>query len=407
MTPMKRRILLVVAMLVMALALSAKTYQVTANKLNVRNAPETGAVIGSLTLGTEVEVVSINKGWAEITYKGKKAYVSAQFLSPVKKTNTNKNTANDKAKQAANDKDKAKQAAKNDKNNKNNKNNKNDKNANKANAKNDKSGKNDKKDTKKDIKTAGNEINNVTDPIIAGFHMSWDMLWEGRNVYRREVDENGKKSGWSKAKMGANGDEIFGFSIGLGMEYNGIVHRTPKANIMVGFRTGVYYDWYGSLKHSIPLYGDRSVPARWSIHSFTIPLQPTVSFEWRTKSGLPMGFGFYTGPIFEPYFAFDVIQLDKSGFTFVNYITGHAITLSGEGIGSGVEYPDRCGVFSCLWGTGVWLQISKIRFLVSTDWEIDNYPLAHGGKLSSGKIEPHVDGHLNRFITLGFSYVFH
>lgn len=407
MTPMKRRILLVVAMLVMALALSAKTYQVTANKLNVRNAPESGAVIGSLTLGTEVEVVSINKGWAEITYKGKKAYVSAQFLSPVKKAAATKDTA----KNAANDKSNAKNAKDKNAKDKNakdkNAKDKNAKNANKANAKNDKSGKNAKKDTKKDIKTDGNEINNVTDPIIAGFHMSWDMLWEGRNVYRREVDEYGKKSGWSKAKMGANGDEIFGFSIGLGMEYNGIVHRTPKANIMVGFRTGVYYDWYGSLKHSIPLYVDRSVPARWSIHSFTIPLQPTVSFEWRTKSGLPMGFGFYTGPIFEPYFAFDVIQLDKSGFTFVNYITGHAITLSGEGIGSGVEYPDRCGVFSCLWGTGVWLQISKIRFLVSTDWEIDNYPLAHGGKLSSGKIEPHVDGHLNRFITLGFSYVFH
>lgn len=54
---------------------------VTADSLNVRDEPSTNAkTVGRLKRGAEVAIVSQSNGWAEITYSGKKAWVSAQFL---------------------------------------------------------------------------------------------------------------------------------------------------------------------------------------------------------------------------------------------------------------------------------------------------------------------------------------
>ena len=82
---MKRSILFTIALLMIAVMVSAKQYQVTASKLNVRNAPDTsGKVVGSLSQNATVEVNRISGGWAEITFKGQKAYISAQYITPVK-----------------------------------------------------------------------------------------------------------------------------------------------------------------------------------------------------------------------------------------------------------------------------------------------------------------------------------
>jgi N-acetylmuramoyl-L-alanine amidase len=54
---------------------------ITADSLNVREKPSTNSpTIGSLKKGAEVSIFSQSNGWAEITYSGKKAYVSAQFI---------------------------------------------------------------------------------------------------------------------------------------------------------------------------------------------------------------------------------------------------------------------------------------------------------------------------------------
>ena len=364
---MKSRIFLVVALLMMAVALSAKTYQVTADKLNVRNAPEKGAVVGSLTSGAEVEVVSISNGWAEITYKGKKAYISAKYIVPVKKAAPA-----------------AKSTAKDTK---------------------------EKKDTKAKDKAAPKNVSEVatsgiTDPKIAGFHMSFDALWTGWGGIQRSVDEHGDKSKWKKLKLGAKGDEVFGLSFGLGFEYNGIVHRAPKNNIMVGFRSGVYYDWYGSLKKDVSPAQDGSLKQRISIHSFTFPLQPTLSFEWKTAKGTPIGLGIFTGPVFQTYWAMDWVMRGDGGFGFTNYITGHMIVISGEEMDSGtLPRAMRSDVFNCLWGTGVWFQAGKFRIMASTDWGIYNYGWVKGGKVDGVYLD-RKEAHINRFITFGFSYVF-
>ena len=63
---------------------------VNADSLYVREKPSTNAkTIGRLTRGTEVPILSQSNGWAEITYSGKKAWVSSQFLQ------VNKNTSPD------------------------------------------------------------------------------------------------------------------------------------------------------------------------------------------------------------------------------------------------------------------------------------------------------------------------
>jgi phage protein D len=64
---------------------SGSTYKVTAKSgLNVRSGSGTNySKLGSLTYGTQVKVSSISNGWATITYSGKKAYVSANYLTVV------------------------------------------------------------------------------------------------------------------------------------------------------------------------------------------------------------------------------------------------------------------------------------------------------------------------------------
>ena len=63
-------------------AQSGATYTVTANSLNVRNAPNTtgSTVIGSLKRGQQVSVSSVTGGWAKINYNGKTGYVSVKYL---------------------------------------------------------------------------------------------------------------------------------------------------------------------------------------------------------------------------------------------------------------------------------------------------------------------------------------
>ena len=177
---MKRSILFTIALLMIAVMVSAKQYQVTASKLNVRNAPDTsGKVVGSLSQNATVEVNRISGGWAEITFKGQKAYISAQYITPVKAAaksnntqNTNKNTA----------------------------------------AKNNSKG---SKDTK-------------NKSYVDGFHISLGAFWTGRNY----VDETGI---WP---MGRDGNNRYGLSTGLGLEYSGAVYRGSKLNVLLGFQIG-------------------------------------------------------------------------------------------------------------------------------------------------------------------------
>ena len=64
---------------------SGKTYVVKVNsgKLNVRKKPSTsGAIVTKLAKGQAVTVSSQSKGWAKITVKGKKGYVSSKYIAP-------------------------------------------------------------------------------------------------------------------------------------------------------------------------------------------------------------------------------------------------------------------------------------------------------------------------------------
>lgn len=64
---------------------SGKTYVVKVNsgKLNVRKKPSTaGAIVTKLAKGQAVTVTSQSKGWARISVKGKKGYVSSKYIAP-------------------------------------------------------------------------------------------------------------------------------------------------------------------------------------------------------------------------------------------------------------------------------------------------------------------------------------
>ncbi|MGG4436830.1 SH3 domain-containing protein [Priestia megaterium] len=72
---------------------AAESAKVTATSLNVRATPSTsGAIVGKITKGNTVDIVDESKGWAKITYSGKEAWISSQYIN---KTQTNStSTAN-------------------------------------------------------------------------------------------------------------------------------------------------------------------------------------------------------------------------------------------------------------------------------------------------------------------------
>jgi uncharacterized protein YraI len=67
-------------------AASSPTYRTTARSgLNVRSGPGTShSILGGLAFGTLIEVESITNGWATITHSGRTAFISAQYIEPLK-----------------------------------------------------------------------------------------------------------------------------------------------------------------------------------------------------------------------------------------------------------------------------------------------------------------------------------
>ena len=364
---MKRSILFTIALLMIAVMVSAKQYQVTASKLNVRNAPDTsGKVVGSLSQNATVEVNRISGGWAEITFKGQKAYISAQYITPVKTAAKSNNTQNTNKNTAAKNNSKGSKDTKNAKN-------------------------------AKDTKAAAGKTLSLKKSYVDGFHISLGAFWTGRHY----LDETGI---WP---MGRDGDNLYGISTGLGLEYSGAVYRGPKLNVLLGFRSGLYYDWHGTLT----FWDDGSTPTqtdnfRMSLHSFTIPLQPMLSLEWKAGK-VGMAVGWFTGPIFELYLARNDIDFGTwDGVNYIgiaDYISGKDWYMKGPWETTWIEYPDREGVFNCYWGTGMYFQVDRFRMQFSTDWGIHKYAWFRGGTYSDGSSIPRTNCIINRFITLGFS----
>lgn len=89
-----KKFLLIVFLLCATFLANAQTQYTVSTKsiLNVRcEASTDGYVIGSLQNGATIEVYEINNNWARINYRGRTAYVSAQYLKqkqaePTKKT---------------------------------------------------------------------------------------------------------------------------------------------------------------------------------------------------------------------------------------------------------------------------------------------------------------------------------
>ena len=68
---------------------STNTKYVTATTLNVRSGAGTNySIIGSLSKGTKVEVISTTNGWSKIKYNGSTGYVSSQYLSSSARENS-------------------------------------------------------------------------------------------------------------------------------------------------------------------------------------------------------------------------------------------------------------------------------------------------------------------------------
>ena len=350
---MKRRLFSTFLLLMMVLAVFAKPYKITASKLNVRKSPDAnGAMVGSLTQNSEVEVNKVSNGWAEITFKGKKAYISAKYITPVKGAAAAKSQSSQKA----------------------------------------------QANQKGNPKGATEDINKVDHSMMKGFRATYGIQWAMRSADFRF----GNKGGFKPKNIGADKRVIHGFTSGFGFEYNALVHRTNKANIMMGGRTGFSYDYSGSssFKGKRPISGDL-VSGRCSYHSITFPLQPQVSFEWMAGD-LNMGFGFFMGPVFEAYFirAFWNAQMgEKNSLGVENYVTGHILG-AGKGGKKKIAPEERSESFNCMWELGCFLQIKKTRIILSTGWGIHNFDWTKGGN----GVTP-IDAHVHRPFTLGIQTV--
>ena len=403
---MKHRLFFLMAMLLIVVCAFAKTYKVTASKLNVRNAPDkTGAVVGSVTQDMEVEVISISDGWAEIKYKGKTAYISAQYITPVKKSSASNNNSSSNSSSAS-----SKQTQTT------------------ANAS---SG---SKDSKSKNTKSNDDSWKSTKSMMRGFHMTTDILFTARNAwYRRSQGDPwypAEKDGWELGWLGIQeegsnerGRNNYGFSLGFGFEYNAPVYHSNKTNILVGFRTGIHYDWFGTKAMSVITESELSedyaeylgfLPGdywrcRLSNHVLSFPLQPQLSFEWQTNGGKSIGLGIFTGPIFEAYLGRNEVQLvlqsGQFNFTIDNYVTGKCWALVGNNTSTTIEEPMRSDAFNCQWSTGFFFQISRFRLVMSTEWAIYNYAWQKGGKLKDGTEVDYLPTRINRFITAGIQIV--
>lgn len=85
---MIRKLLICVLCLCAALVSYAENnYRVTSSsRLNVRRTPTTsGVILGTLSSGQEITVLSITKGWAKIEFKNTTGYVSAKYIAELPK----------------------------------------------------------------------------------------------------------------------------------------------------------------------------------------------------------------------------------------------------------------------------------------------------------------------------------
>lgn len=407
---MKRRLISTFLFVLLAVALFAKPYKITASKLNVRSTPDaSGAVVGSLTQNTQVEVNRISGGWAEITFKGKKAYISAQYITPVSGSSTSSNNKNNNK---SSNTSSSKSGSKNSNNNmppqnprKKKQNNAN--NSSKSGNKNSSNNmppqnprKNKNNNTANNSKGSGAKVvveNDIEESMLKGFRATFDMRWAMTNGSFRK----NKVGGFKPINMGADKRTISGFTTGFGFEYNALVHQTSSANIMVGGRTGFNYDYFasGSFASGSKEAGNY-IKGRCSYHSITFPLQPQLSFEWKAGN-TNMGFGFFTGPVFEAYFMRNLWKMETGESTSLcveNYVTGHILGVGANG--QTIDPTKRSGSFNCMWDTGIFFQINKFRFFFSTAWGMHNYLWTKGG--------PGVDSyaaHINRPVAFGFQTV--
>lgn len=377
---MKRNLLIAVIITLCVISAYGKAYKVTASSLNVRNAPNTsGTVLGSLAQSAEIDVIKITDGWAEINFKGHKAYVSAKYLTPVAATASQSESSKPAASTASSSSSSSSKATVEEA-----------------------SGKKAKKEREKNKSLPAN----FKDPVVAGFHASIGFLATERTS--RLYDDNANK--WRDLRIGRH-MPIYGFSAGVGLEYNGRVYQGTNTLIMVGGRSGLYYDWSGTLKNTpadLSESQDDFEYFRFSQHSITMPLQPQLAFEWRTGGGKRIGLGVFTGPIFEFVVARnDVFYYDGDVTALYNSVSGKSRFLKG---GDGQDTPERVpkagrsGVLNMMWGTGTFVQFGKFRITASTDWGM-YYKYMRGGTVEGTKIDP-VKARMNRNMTFGFQIVF-
>ena len=395
---MKRRIFSTFLLMLLVVAAFAKPYKVTASKLNVRSTPDaSGAVVGSLTQNAEVDVTRISGGWAEITFKGKKAYISAQYITPVSGSRSSASSSSSSSKSSGGN-----MPPQNPRKNKNNTASNNSGKSSSSSGghmppQNPRKNKNNTASANSG-KGGGAKVaheNSIEDPMISGFVATYDLRWAmASGSYQKN-----KTGGYQAMNMGADKKMINGLTTGFGFEYNAIVHRTNTANIMVGGRTGFSYDYFasGSFTSGSKETGDY-MKGRCSYHSFTFPLQPQLSFEW-VAGGINMGFGLFTGPVFEAYFMRNLWLMETGtsmNMCVKNYVTGHIL-----GIGGSQTIPDeeRGGKFNCMWDTGIFFQLGKFRFFFSTAWGIHNFMWTKGGGPNN---VPAWNAHVNRPVAFGF-----
>ena len=378
---MLRRFISTFVLVLLVVAAFAKPYKVTASKLNVRSTPSSsGTVLGSLTQGSKVEVNRISGGWAEITFQGKKAYISAQYIAPVAGAAAASSASSNKKTTAQN---------KSSQNNKGTSSNRPPQNPRKSGPP-----QNPRKNTAQNGKKGNKPVeNSIEESRMSGFRATFDMRWAAFNGSFRQ----GTTGKFEAINIGADKKLINGLTSGFGFEYNVVVYKMSAANIMVGGRTGFSYDYRSSGSFKGTMNG-QTTSGRCSYHTFTFPLQPQLSFEWMAGS-MNMGFGFFTGPVFEAYFMRNLwkFSLGTSGGStdigLENYVTGHIL----GGGGNTIPESQRSGVFNCMWDTGIFLQLNSFRFFFSTAWGMHNFAWTKGTSSAD-----RMNAHLNRPVAVGF-----